>query len=232
MKKAEDVCVLVQARLSSQRCPQKMIRPFANSTLIDICMQKLVDSKIPNKNIWVSVYEPELIEICKKYPINIFKRSLSSAMSEGTPMTEIYEWWDKVPHKYVVLINACAPMMKKETMENFFFDYLKIDNCGMFGVVEKRNYFWNNNDVFLTPLSEAVMNTKTANIVKEAAHCLYASSMSSIGNGIWMGDFSKPGDIKLWTMEEKEIFDIDYEWEFELYENMYKSLNFNKQYES
>jgi hypothetical protein len=56
--------------------------------------------------------------------------------------------------------------------------------------------------------------------------------MSSIGNGIWMGDFSKPGDIKLWTMEEKEIFDIDYEWEFELYENMYKSLNFNKQYES
>lgn len=224
MKNIEDVCVLVQARLSSQRCPRKMIRSFADTTLMDICLQKLVDSKIPNKNIWVSVHEPELVKLCEKYPVNIFHRSLASAMSEGTPMTEIYEWWDKIPHKYVIAVNACAPMMKKETIENFFFDYLKVDNNGMFGVVEKRNYFWDIEDNFLTPLKEDVMNTKTANVVKEAAHCLYASSMESIGRNIWMGDFSKPKDIKLWTMPEEEIFDVDYEWEFKMYENLYKVL--------
>jgi CMP-N-acetylneuraminic acid synthetase len=223
MKSINDVCVLVQARLSSQRCPRKMIRPFADTTLMDLCLQKLVDSKIPNENIWVSVYEPELVSLCEKYPINVFHRSEKSAMSEGTPMTEIYEWWDKLPHKNVVLVNACAPFLKTETIEKFYFDYYKTDSQGMFGVVEKKNYYWRENGEFLTPFDGAVMNTKTAEVIKEAAHCLYASSISSIGEGIWMGRFDVPGEIELWSMEENEIFDIDYEWQFEMYENLYKS---------
>ena len=91
MKAPEEVAVLIQARLSSQRCPRKMIRQFADTTLMDLCIQKLVESNIPNENIWISVHEPELVELVKKYPVNIFHRSEKSAMSEGAPMTEIYE---------------------------------------------------------------------------------------------------------------------------------------------
>lgn len=221
MKPADQVGVIVQARLSSQRCPQKMIKNFAGTTLMDICLSKLVQSKIPNNNIWVSVYEPELIDLCKKYPINIFHRSHQSAMSEGTPMTEIYEWWDKLPLQYVVLVNACAPFLTVKTIENFYDYYCSIPNDGMFGVIEKRNYYWNNNDELLTPLTESVMNTKTAEPIKEAAHCLYASKLSSIKDSIWMGDFRKHGDIKLYTLSEKECFDIDYDWQFELAEKLY-----------
>lgn len=60
MKDKKDVAVLIQARLSSQRCHQKMIRPFADTTLMDIALQKLKDSNIPNENVWCSVYEPEI----------------------------------------------------------------------------------------------------------------------------------------------------------------------------
>tara|TARA_E500000305_G_C3959684_1_gene206421 strand:+ start:61 stop:741 length:681 start_codon:yes stop_codon:yes gene_type:complete len=225
MKKLEDVGVIVQARLSSQRCPRKMIRPFAGTTLMDICLKKLVKSSIPNKNIWVSVHEKELVEICEKYPVNIFHRSEKSAMSEGTPMVEIYEWWDKLPHKNIVLVNACTPFMKSETIENFYYDYLKCEDSGMFAVMEKKNYFWDEDGNFLTPINEAVMNTKTAKPVREAAHCLYASSLESIGRNVWMGDFSKPGDIKLWNIKEEETFDVDYEWEFKMYESFYGKLS-------
>lgn len=225
MKKVEDVAVIIQARLSSQRCPQKMIRPFANTTLMDIALQKLQDSKIPNENVWCSVYEPELKELCSKYPFNVYERTEKSALSEGTPMTEMYEWWDKLPHKYVVMVNACAPMLTKETIENFYFDYCKSEKAGMFGVVEKKNYYWDKDNVFLTPTKEAVMNTKTADPVKEAAHCLYASSLESIGEHIWMGRFNVPGEIELWSMREEEIFDVDYEWQFSLYESLYRMNN-------
>ena len=225
MKLSKDVAVLVQARLSSQRCPRKMIRPFADTTLMDLCIQKLVDSDIPNENIWISVHEPELVELVEKYPVNLFHRSEKSALSEGTPMTEIYEWWNKLPHKYVVLVNACAPFLKTDTIEKFFKDYCTAENSGMFGVVSKKNYFWSHSGEFLTPMNEAVMNTKTANPVLEAAHCLYASSLDSIGEGVWMGKFNVPGDIHLWPMAEEEIFDIDYEWEFKMYESLYRSLN-------
>lgn len=224
MKKINQIAFLVQARLSSQRCPKKMIRPFGGTTLLDINIQKLVESEfIPNENIYVSVHEKELKDIASKYPVNIFERSEQSANSEGTPMTEIYEWWDKLPHEHVVLTNACAPMLKTETIENFAKAFANSDSDGMFGVMAKKNYFWDDKGKFLTPFEGAVMNTKFAKPIFEAAHVLYASKLSDIGKGIWMGDFSIPGQIELFEVEEQECFDIDYEWEFEIYEKLYKN---------
>jgi CMP-N-acetylneuraminic acid synthetase len=225
MKNVNDVCVIVQARLGSERVPQKMIRPFAGTTLMDICLKKLGNSKvIPRENIFASVYEQELIEITKNHKINVFNRSKESADSEGTPMSLMYEWWDKLPYKYCILVNACAPFLSLLTIENFYKKYLEIKNQGLFGVIEKKNYFWNKECSLITPWPEdqAVMNTKYVETTYEAAHCLYAGNMNMIGSGIWMGDFSKPGDIKLYNMSEKEVFDIDYEWQFTYYEKLYK----------
>ena len=226
MKKLDDICVLVQARLGSQRVPQKMIRPFAGTTLMDICLEKLcASSYIPSENIISSVYEPELVEISERYPVQIFHRSEQSANSEGTPMTEMYEWWDKIPFKYCVLVNACAPFLKLETVEKFVEFYAGIETDGLFGVIEKKNYYWGADFKLQTPWPEgqAVMNTKFVETTYEAAHCLYAVKMSKIGNSIWMGDFMTPGDIQLYPMDEREVFDIDYEWQFQYYENLYKS---------
>jgi len=46
MKKIEDISLVIYARLNSQRCPNKMVRPFANSTLLDIGIKKVLSSKI------------------------------------------------------------------------------------------------------------------------------------------------------------------------------------------
>ena len=51
------------------------------------------------------------------------------------------------------------------------------------------------------------MNTKTIPFTYEAAHCLYAGRMDKIKEGVWMGDFNKPGDIELFPMEEEECLD-------------------------
>ena len=138
-------------------------------------------------------------------------------------MTDMYEWWDKIPFKYVVLINACAPFLSIETIDDFVLKYTKSAADGLFGVIEKKNYFWDGNENLLTPLAEAVMNTKTVQKTYEAAHCLYAGQLDKVGKGIWMGDFNKPGDIELFSMDEKECLDIDHEWQFELCEKLYKN---------
>ena len=225
MQKIKEVAVIVQARLSSQRCKRKMVRDFAGTTLMNIILDKLEKSSIPNKNIVLSVYEEELLQICQEYPFNIYKRSERSAFSEGTPLTEMYEWWDKIDFDSAVLINACCPFLKTETIERFYNSYSNSLSNGMFGVIEKKNYYWDKDDNFLTPLKEDVMNTKTADPIKEAAHCLYAGILENIGKGIWMGDFSKKGDIELFTRDEEECLDIDYEWQFQMCEALYKNKN-------
>jgi len=174
----------------------------------------------PQENFYLSAYEPELIKIGEKHNVNIYRRSEKSANSEGTPMTDMYEWWDKLPHKYCVLINACAPFLTSKTIDTFVRTYCYTESEGMFGVIKKKNYFWNFNKQLITPLTEAVMNTKTVSPVYEAAHCLYAGPLDRIGEGVWMGDFNTPGNIKLFQMEEEEVFDIDYEWQFKLAEKL------------
>ena len=226
MKNLADIGIVIQARLGSQRIPQKMIKPFAGTTLFDLSVQKVLDSNfIPKDNFYVSIYEQELIDIAIEHGANIFLRSEKSANSEGTPMTEMYEWWDKLPFKYCVLVNGCTPFLKTETIDSFVKAYMNSDSDGIFGVMEKKNYFWNKEGELQTPWPEdqACMNTKVVEPTYEAAHCLYAGKMESIKDGIWMGDFQKPGDIELYVMEEKECLDIDYPWQFELCESLYNS---------
>lgn len=225
MKRLTDIAIIIQARLGSQRVPQKMIRPFAGTTLTDIALKTVRQCKtFPLNNFYLSAWEPELKQIAYDNSVNIYNRSEASAKSEGTPMTEMYEWWNKLPHTYGILINACAPFLKPETIDSFVLEYANSNSDGMFGVIEKKNYFWNGQGNILTPLSEAVMNTKTVQTTYEAAHCLYAGRLDKIGQGIWMGDFNTPGDIELFPMEEKEVLDIDYEWQFKMCEKLYEDL--------
>ena len=139
MKNIEDICVIVQGRLGSQRVPKKMLRAFCDTTLTDICLDKIKACKsFPQSSFFFSAWEPELKKVCDKHGAQVFYRSEKSAKSEGTPMTEMYEWWDKLPFKYCVLVNACAPFLKPATIDNFVTEYLKSDADGMFGVIEKK----------------------------------------------------------------------------------------------
>ena len=117
MKDIKDIVVLVQARMGSQRTPRKMLKPVHDTNLFEICLKKLKQlNSVEQEQIYVSVYEQELKDVANEIGINIFNRSEASANSEGTPMTGMYEWWDKLPFKYCVLVNGCAPFLAPGTI--------------------------------------------------------------------------------------------------------------------
>lgn len=223
MKNINDVCVVVQARLGSTRVPGKMLKPFCGTTLTDILLDKLKFSKaIPTENIFFSAHEKELQNVARRHGITIFDRSKKSADSEGEPLSEIYEWHDKLPYKYVVLISACNPLLKLKTIDNFFEEYLQSKNDGQFAVFEKKTYYWDKNGQPATDWKGAtIMNTKFVDPIYEAAHCLYASRLDVIKDGYWM-DSQSPPEPDLFTMDELEAFDIDYDWQFDIGEVLYE----------
>ena len=225
MKDINDVCVVVQARLGSTRVPGKMLKPFCGTTLTDILLDKLKFSKaIPTENIFFSAHEKELQNVARRHGITIFDRSKKSADSEGEPLSEIYEWHDKLPYKYVVLISACNPLLKLKTIDNFFEEYLQSKNDGQFAVFEKKTYYWNKDGDPITNWGDSrIMNTKFVEPIYEAAHCLYASRLDIIKDGNWM-DTNYPPKPRLFLVDEFETFDIDYEWQFEVGEKLYENL--------
>jgi CMP-N-acetylneuraminic acid synthetase len=225
MKNINDICIIVQARLGSQRVPGKMTRSFAGSTLVDILFKKLKQSTvIPQNQIYFSAYEPELKEIATKHSINIFNRSKQSAFSEGNPLSEIYEWHDKLPFKYTILISACNPLLKIETIDNFIKSFIESNKEGGFAVFEKKTYYWDKENNPITSWGDSrIMNTKFVEPIYEAAHCLYASRLDIIKDGFWM-DTNLPPKPELFIMDELEAFDIDYEWQFKIGEQLYENL--------
>ena len=222
VKDINDICVVIQARLGSTRVPGKMLKPFAGTTLVDILFDKLKSSKIiPMENVYFSVYEPELKEVGEKHGINIFNRSKESALSEGDNVSEIFEWYDKLPFKYVISISACNPLLKIKTVDSFIEKFVNSNKEGGFAVFEKKTYYWDKNGKPITKWDGSTkINTKLVEPVYEAAHCLYASRMDIIKDGFWM-DNNLPPQPELFTMDELEAFDIDYEWQFNLGEQLY-----------
>jgi len=230
-KSLKDICFIIQARLNSTRVPRKMIKPFSDTTLMELGIQKVLDSKIiPEENFYVSVHEEELKDIAKNKGVQIYERSYESANEENT-VSGMYEWSDKLPYKYVVLINACAPLLKAETIDAFVTKYMHSESDGLFGVIGKKQYYWNKNGDLITKWPEGltIMNTKEVEKTYEAAHCLYASRMDTIKDEIWMGDapFTK-GNPELFEMDELEVFDIDYPWQFEVGEVLYNKFKTQK----
>jgi len=225
MKPLDSIAIVIQARLNSQRVPKKMIRPFAGTTLFDLVLDKVIEA-LPSKqeHIWASVYEPELFDIAMKKGINIFNRSRISANNDDS-LQKIYEWHDKLPseYKYVMLVSGCNPLLKPETIREFYNQLVKQEEENLFAVMEKKQYYWNKEGSLVTPwpADQTIMNTKAVEPTYEAAHVLYASRLDIIKDNRFMGDFQAPGGIKLFKMDELEAFDIDYEWQFEVGEKLY-----------
>ena len=226
-KNIDDIAFVVQARLNSQRVPQKMIKPFAGTNLFGLILDKLLSSKvIPSENIIASVHEQELFDEANiKRNIRTFQRSYESANNDND-IRKIYEWHDKLPHKYVVIISGCNPLLTVETIDKFVTQFVEQEEENLFAVFEKKTYYWNKEGALITPWPEGqtLMNTKAVEPVYEAAHVLYASRMDLIKDEKFMGDFEKPGGIKLFQMDELEAFDIDYEWQFQVGELLYEKF--------
>ena len=220
MKDIKDILFIIQARLNSQRAPNKMLRPFKDSNLFKIAMTKvLLSDYIPKDNFYVSICEQGLIDEANKLGVNIFKRSHESANNDND-LQKIYEWHDQLPFKYVIKINGCSPLLKTDTINDFTRQFVEQEEENLFGVIEQKDYFWNKEGCLVTPWPEdqTIMNTKAVEPTYKAAHVLYASRMDIIKDYKFMGDFQKEGGIKLFPMNELEAFDIDYEWQFKIAE--------------
>ena len=229
-KNINDVCFIIQARTQSTRVPNKMLRPFASSSLLEIAINKILQSSlIPKENFYLSIMDQELIDIAKKYNVNYFIRSEESTQ-EPVTLPKVFEWYNKLPFKYYVHINACNPLLKIKTIENFLQKFLETNSRGLFGVFEKKTFLYNNkgsmlNEFYGEDKYLATLETKFVETCYEAAHSLYAGATEDIGKEIYMGTFKKPKDPEFFIMDEIECFDIDWPWQLEIAEIMYKNKN-------
>ena len=213
----DDVAVFSFGRTRSERCPNKMLRPFAGTTLTDIMLDKLARIHHP---AFFAGYEPEFQRRCVQHGVRFVQRDERSATIDG-PIVDILSFLRPLPFTHFLIVNASLPFLTVETIEAFLEDCLGHDRQPAFGVSRKTNHLMT---LDRTPLNFDIagrtINTKTVLPVLEFAHALYFFSKEYFFREETYWDWNT---VRLPELSDKlQLTDIDTEQEFSIAEALWR----------
>ncbi len=219
LKSAQDVSVFVNVRRQSRRCHDKMVRPFADTTLIDIFLEKL--ERFNWHSIYFGAFDEEFLSRARNNPkLKIHVRSEASALSDSDPLL-INEILYHIPTRYVAWLNPCHVFLNLETARRAIEHFLTIPNRSLTSVIQKKGWFYTADGA---PIGTdgVVLDTSLSRGIFEVAHAfhIYEKDYMLKNKRLWS---NQPGDPLLYPIPEAQAQDIDTEEQFDLAELMYKN---------
>lgn len=217
-----DIGVWSCARTSSSRCKQKMIRPFADTTLTDIFLKKL--SKVGD-NIFFGGYESTFKSKCQAHGIPFVQRTKESATIDE-PASKIYDFICDQPYEYLLHVNPCLPFLKTDSIKKFLEICIE-DDQPRFAVFRKNNYYTDiNGRPYNFDVGMSTINTKSVSPVYEFAHVFYFFKKSYFVENGRFWDWNEVKYIEI--NEDIEMFDIDTEDQFMMAQAMWSGINLDE----
>lgn len=196
-------------RKGSQRCPNKLLRPFADTTLADIALDKLREL---GPAVFFAGYESEFADKAAAHGVPFVLRSERS-VSIDEPIVEILSFLRDVEYTHLLIVNACLPFLKVETIRGFLAQALEGGYRPAFAVARRQNHFITLDGRPLNfPADMQTINSKTVRPVYEFAHALYFFEREYF---FQHGRYWNWQDVRLLEIADRyELVDIDTEDDF------------------
>lgn len=215
MKKGK-VTAVVAVRKGSQRVPNKNIKPFGDTTLLDLKLQTLL--KVSNiDEIIVNSDCDEMIEIGKSYGVKTKKREEYFASSEASN-SEFHGHIGKTTDTdYIFLAPVCSPFISSEKHEEAITQFMNSDCDSLTSTSLVKGHLWLdgkpiNYDLNNVPNSQDLPNIEMINYGITIVDKNIMKNKSRV-----IGD--KPNFI---ILNEYEGVDINTPFEFQTAEIIYK----------
>jgi spore coat polysaccharide biosynthesis protein SpsF (cytidylyltransferase family) len=216
-----NVGVFSFGRVKSERCPNKMLRPFAETTLTDIVLSKLEPLRDAGYMTFFAGLEDEFRDKCEDHRIQFVRRDEKSAVIDG-PLTGILSFLREVDSEYFLIVSACGPFLKAETIRAFLDECTSNGYESAISVMARKTFFI---DLDRSPLNFEVssnsLNTKTVRPVYEIAHQLYFFNRNYFFENGMYWDWANVNFVELET--GLETLDIDTEEDFWMAEQLWKA---------
>ena len=205
----KNICILIMARLSSERVKRKVLKKVNGKTLIDTILSKINSNLISKKyTCYFACGDKELIKIAKKY--KNLKLIIRDNKSINTDKIHIgYNFVkDNIKEDYVLWLNTCSPFIKVSTILNALNVFQNPKIKSLTTVTKKYTWTYNSDKVPLT------VNKKLS--TKELAPTYFATHNFHIWNKkFFLGGYqyfrNKKNDPYLFEMNDVESLDIDTE---------------------
>jgi len=214
------ISVVINARLTSTRLPQKLLRPFAGTSLIEISLEKLNQMDF-FEHRYLAVAEDELKIFAKHFKnIKILHRDSAAVKKGVNPQKITFAHYLEVQTDYIFVFNPCLPFLSIETVRKAF-EYFQSTNFPSYtSVVPTRDWIFDSEGNALTNTDPRNVYTNKGKIFYRAAHAFHIVNKEFFAKNGFHWTYT-PNDPHLIQIPEEEAFDIDNEIEFKFVEYNY-----------
>ena len=141
------ITALVPIRVGSQRVTDKNFRPFANTTLLKLKLEILIQVDTIDE-IVVNTNSDEAIQIAKDYGVSYFRREEYYASSECTNTEHWENLAETTDTDYIIHTPCTAPLVKVKTYYDFINRFnnsidMGYDSCN--SVSSVKEFLWLDN---------------------------------------------------------------------------------------
>ena len=219
------LAAIITVRKGSQRIPGKNLKPFCNTTLLDIKIDQLKKIKIIDEIIVNSDWDKAL-QIAQKKNVSIFKRDkyFASSNINGSRFHKHIAENTPQKYKYIMYTPPTSPLIKIETIKkiiNTFFN--SNDNYDSLVTTSLcKSFLWKNNK----PLNYELNNTPKTQDLPDIHILNHAICINTRNNQIQNSSLVGKNPI-LYNISNIESLDIDEMLDFEIGEFLYSKYNLN-----
>jgi CMP-N-acetylneuraminic acid synthetase len=211
--------MLIAVRGGSKRVPKKNIRPFCDTTLLEMKIKQ--GQRIQEiSNVIVSSDDESILHVARSLGAKVIKRNKYYA-SDDVPMKEVYEHLAKsISHDHILWAPVTSPFVKDESIKKCINIYKEMKNYDSVLTTKiLKEYMWLdkrplNYDPENHPRSQDLPEINCLNF---AVHILPRELM--IRNKAIIGNNFYPV-----VLDDIESIDIDTETDFVIAESLYKTF--------
>lgn len=215
------ITAVIMARTASTRCPQKNIRPFAGTTIIDIALEKLNVMDFVDDRMF-AVAEEIFFDKAAKYPnVRIYERSAASIEKGHAPLKIRYEHFYDIKTDFVLFMNPCHPLLSIETLKSAV-DIVRENQFNSFtSVIPSNDWIFDAEGNPITHKNPTKTGTNQTSPMTKAAHAFHFYRPENIEKYGYHWTLTK-NDPALIEIPVEESIDIDTELDFVIAELYYK----------
>ncbi len=215
---------VINARKGSTRVENKLLRSFANSTLIEIALSKLNQMDFFD-NRYLAVAEKEFKNLLISYPnISLLPRDKKAVLKGVNPLTTTFAHYLDVESDFVFVFNPCLPFISIKTIKKAYDYFQRTEYQSYTAVIKTGDWIFDSEGIPLTNNDPKNATTNKNMSFYKACHAFHIVNKNRFKKEKILWNF-EINDPHLFEINEREAVDIDTIHEFNLAELLYKESN-------
>ena len=217
-----NIAVIINARLASTRLPKKLVKPFANTTLLDIALGKL--SQIEANEKYLAAADDEIISIWDKYKdrVDLLERNYLSVLPGEHPHSISFEHYNSVKSSHIMIMNPCLPFTSVVTYQEAIVKFIDEGIISMTSVVTVNGIYFDNVGAPVNIPDPQFISTRSVIPLRRMAHLFHIINRDRFCKEGKLWEY-KINDPYFFEVDESESLDVDNALDFEICECLYKS---------